>query len=216
MTAGAWKTLALCVASCLAAGCGARVTTPTTLKTVPIEKKNTHSAQTSIPMSSDGFLAGDMDAETVISTECVAAWRRELKGDTKGALKQLEDLNTKYPRMTTIAMMQGQICEHAGRKEEAVKFYRAAVRGSEFSTLHQFKLAQALRKAGKSKEAEDSYRKVVKAAPDFTPGKLGLARALFEQDQKSAEAVQLVDDVLTAHPEDQEAKALAAELKAGK
>ncbi len=216
MSSRGLRALALCLIACIGAGCNARVSTPTTLKTVPIENKNTPSANTTLSMNTDGFMAGDMDAETVIANECLAAWRKELKGKTDEALKQLEDLNAKYPKMTTIAMMQGQICDHAGRTDESVRYFRDAVRGSEFSSLHQFKLGEALRKSGKSKEAIDAYRKVLKAAPDFVPAKTGLARALLEQDKSSTEAVELVEAVLTASPNDKEALEIKSNLSASK
>ncbi len=216
MSLGALRIGTLCLVACMAAGCTARVNTPTTLKTIKVENKNSAAADSGIPMNTDGFFAGDMDAENTISTECVAAWRKELKGDTEGAMKQLEELNAKFPKMTTIAMMQGQVLSHAGRKEEAVKYFRDAVRGSEFSSLHQFKLAEALSKTGKSKEAADAYRKVLDKAPDFVPAKVGLARALFQQDKSSKEAAELLDDVLAKFPDNKEAAQLKTELAAGK
>src|SRR5271157_4725050 len=46
--------------------------------------------------------------EGSISEDCLKAWRTATAGDCKGALKQLDKLQQKYPKSTTISFMKGQ------------------------------------------------------------------------------------------------------------
>src|SRR6266849_6264446 len=42
----------------------------------------------------------DLAAEAAISKSCVEAWRKGLAGDQEGAVKQLKELDKKYPRVS--------------------------------------------------------------------------------------------------------------------
>lgn len=138
----------------------------------------------------------DMAAETIISKECLEAWRKALKGDEKGAMSQLGDLEKRYPKVSTIKFMKGQVLEHLGKGEEAVKFYRESLDNSEYSSIRQFKLAQAYVKLKKFKEAELIYRKLLKTFTDFPDAKLGLARCLIAQDTHTKEGHQLLAETV--------------------
>lgn len=138
----------------------------------------------------------DMQAEGIISKECLEAWRKALKGDEKGAMAQLDDLEKRYPKVSTVQFMKGQVLEHLGKGEEAVKYYRASLDNSEYSSIRQFKLAQAYVKLKKYKEAEGIYRKLLKTFTDFPDAKLGLARCLIAQDTHSKEGHQLLAETV--------------------
>lgn len=138
----------------------------------------------------------DMEAEGVISRECLEAWRKALKGDEKGAMSQLNDLEKRYPKVSTVQFMKGQVLEHLGKGEEALKFYQASLDNSEYSSIRQFKLAQAYVKLKKFKEAEVIYRKLLKTFTDFPDAKLGLARCLIALDTHSKEGHQLLAETV--------------------
>lgn len=138
----------------------------------------------------------DMAAEDVIAKECLQAWRKALKGDEKGSLAQLDELEKRYPKYSTIKFMKGQVLEHLGKGEEAIKYYRESLDNSEFSSIRQFKLAEALRKTKKYKDSEQLYRKLLKTFTDFPDAKLGLARCLIAQDDHSKEGHQLVAETV--------------------
>ncbi|MBU6451597.1 MAG: tetratricopeptide repeat protein [Cyanobacteria bacterium REEB67] len=131
---------------------------------------------------------GDMATMEAVSNGCLKAWRKACGGDKKGALAILGDLEKHYPGVLTVQMMTGQVYEHFGDNKEAVEHYRKAVTGSEFSSFHLFKLAEAMRKNGDHKGAAANYRKVIKMAPEFGAANLGLAKCLLAEDKQSAEA----------------------------
>lgn len=138
----------------------------------------------------------DMEAESVISKECLEAWRKALKGDEKGSMAQLDDLEKRYPKFSTIKFMKGQVLEHLGKGEEAIKYYRESLDNSEYSSIRQFKLAQALVKVKKYKDAETIYRKLFKTYNDLPDAKLGLARCVIAQDAHSKEGHQLIGETV--------------------
>ncbi|MCC7532003.1 MAG: tetratricopeptide repeat protein [Candidatus Melainabacteria bacterium] len=138
----------------------------------------------------------DMGAEEVIAKECLQAWRKAIKGDEKGAISQLDELEKRYPTYSTVKFMKGQVLEQFGRGEEAIKYYRQSLDNSEFSSIRQFKLAEALRKTKKYKDAEMIYRKLLKTFTDFPDAKLGLARCLIAQDDHSKEGHQLLEETV--------------------
>ena len=109
----------------------------------------TSERQAAQPESAQGV---DYAAETEVSEECVRAWRMALAGKVPEAMKALEALDKKYPGMKTVTNMKGQIQEHAGNKELAVKYYRAAVVGDEFDAMKVFKLAEMERKSAKTQK----------------------------------------------------------------
>ena len=148
----------------------------------------------------------DMQAEEVVSTECLKAWRKAVKGDEKTAMAELKDLEKRYPKISTIKLMMGQVAEHAGNKEDAIKYYAAALEDSEFSSIRVFKLAEALRKAGKFQEAIPHYRRLMKVSSDFMYAKLGLGACLLAIDKKSAEGATLIKETVKLASEELSSK----------
>lgn len=138
----------------------------------------------------------DMAAEGEISKQCLEAWRKAVKGDEKGSLSQLNELEKRYPKYSTIKFMKGQVLEHLGKREDAIKFYRESLDNSEFSSIRQFKLAEALRKTNKFADAEPLYRKILKSFDDFKEAKLGLAHCLIGQKKDSKEGAQLLQETV--------------------
>jgi predicted Zn-dependent protease len=149
-----------------------------------------------------------MTMEDEISTKCLAAWRTGLAGNLKEALAQLDVLAQKYPHVPTILSMQGQLLDHFGKKKEAVKYYRQAAVGREFSTLNVYKLAEDLRATKQDKEAITYYRRLLECDPKFVPGKIGLAKALLDMDKKSVEAKKELEGALAIEPDNKDAQAL--------
>lgn len=156
-------------------------------------------------------VALDMKAETVISTECLEAWRKALKGDEKGAMSQLKSLEKRYPKVSTIQMMMGQCLEHLGKREEALKYYRASLEESQFSSIRVFKLAEALRKSGKYEEAKQHYERLMRTHPGFPSAKIGLAVCLKAEknveaaDKQLSETVKLASDLLKSQKPEERA-----------
>ncbi len=138
----------------------------------------------------------DMGAEEVIAKECLEAWRKALKGDGKGAMNQLNDLEKRYPTYSTIKFMKGQVLERLGKGEESIKYYRESLDNSEFSSIRQFKLAEALRKMKKVQRRGADISETFKSFTDFPDAKLGLARCLISQDNTSKEGHQLLEETV--------------------
>jgi tetratricopeptide (TPR) repeat protein len=162
------------------------------------------------PDFSQGLSETDLQAEAAVDQKCVEAWRIGIAGDPEGAIKQLKELDKEYPRVSTVHFMLGQVLERAGRKKEAVTYYRDAVRQFEFDSMHLFRLAEAMRTTGDARGAIPYYRKLLKGAPEFAEGKLGLAKALLQVDPNSQEAKEEIKQVLQEQPKNKEALALSA------
>jgi predicted Zn-dependent protease len=149
-----------------------------------------------------------MVMEDEISTKCLAAWRIGIAGDLKTAMAQLDALSQKYPKVPTILSMQGQLLDHFGKKQEAIKYYRKAGGGREFSTLNEFKLAEDLRKTKQDKEAIVYYRRLLECDSKFVPAKIGLAKTLLDIDKSSLEAKKELEAALAIEPNNKEAQEL--------
>ncbi len=158
----------------------------------------------------------DLVAEEAIAKSSLEAWRKGLAGDVDGAMKQLEELNKKYPKAITVRFMMGQVLDHSGRKAEAVKHYREAVKQSQFNRMYIFKLAESLRTTGDAKGAAENYRELLALDPTFAPAKVGLAKALWMQDKDSQEARKQVEEALAIDPTSKDAKSFLAEMDAPK
>jgi tetratricopeptide (TPR) repeat protein len=154
----------------------------------------------------------DMEAEEVVSKGCVEAWRNAIAGDQAGAMRQLEDLDKRYPKVVTIQFMMGQVLERGGKKQEAIAHYRAAVKDSRFNMMYLFKLAESLRTTGDAKGAAENYRQLIGLNPGFAPARLGLARALFMLDKDSSEARQEAERALALDPSSKETKDFLSEM----
>jgi len=158
---------------------------------------------------------GDMATMEVVSNGCLKAWRMACRGDEKGSLAVLEDLDKHYPGVLSIQRMEGQVYEHFGRNDLAVVHYRKALNGNEFSSFHAFKLAEAMRKNGDYKGAEDYYRKILAKTPQFGAAALGLAKCLLVADKQSGEARNLLSQAATDPLVSKEAQTLLDKLEPG-
>jgi len=163
----------------------------------------------------------DYAAETEVSEKSLTAWRLGLAGHVDQAMNTLDDLDKKYPNMKTVSFMKGQVQEHAGHKEEALKFYKQAIVGNEFDAMEIFKLAELERETGKNAQAITDYHKLLNVSPSFAPGQLGLAKACLKDDPHSNEARQCLQQVVDGDPEGkeksaQEALQLLQQLVSGK
>ncbi len=176
----------------------------------PTRSRETASLVSAQNQQLSGFNA---EVETAVADQSLIAWRKATKGDEKGALAMLDDLDRKYPDILTLKFMRGQVLEHFGRKKEALKYYQQAVTGNEFSSLKLFKLAEIKRTTGDAKGSIEDYKMLIQRAPAFMPAKLGLAEALITLDKNSSEAKNLIDEVLASEPENKEAKALQLRFK---
>jgi len=157
---------------------------------------------------SENSLDAEMTIEGEVSGACVHAWRTGLAGDKKGALAELDALSQKYPNVSTVSFMKGQVLAHFGDKEEAIKYYRQAATDKEFSAVRVFKLAEELRAVKRDKEAVIEYRRLLACQPDFVPGKVGLAKVLLDQDKSSAEAKKELESALSIEPKNKDAQEL--------
>jgi len=197
----------------LVCGCTSSIKTdPTKLSRVEIQNQPEVRPQTAGAMQKDGVYSPqvasaeatangtqvvvDMDAERAIAKESLEAWRKCLKGDEKGAIAQLDDLEKRFPKISTVKFMKGQVYEHIGKKDLAIHFYRESLDNSEFSSIRQFKLAEALRSGKQYKEAGEIYRKLLKTFSDLPDAKLGLALCLIAQDKNSKEGHQVLAETV--------------------
>jgi tetratricopeptide (TPR) repeat protein len=146
--------------------------------------------------------------EGAISEDCLKAWRTATAGDCKGALKQLEKLQQKYPKSTTISFMKGQVLERSGDKKAAIKYYREGIRDNEYSSIQRFKLAEALRTTGDTAAATQEYRQLIKESPQFLYARIGLAKTLQAKAPQSVEAMEQLNEILKLDPENREALAM--------
>jgi len=151
----------------------------------------------------------------VVSNECLKAWRMACKGDEKGSMAALEDLDRRYPGVLTIQMMEGQVCEHFGHMELAIQHYRKAANGNEFGGMQVFKLAEAMRKNGDYKGAQVQYRKILAKSPQFASASLGLAKCLLVADKQNIEARNLLSQAASDPLTGKEAQALLDKLEPG-
>jgi len=163
--------------------------------------------------SNDSTFQSELEMEAAVSDRCTEAWRKEIKGDTEGALSELDELGRLYPHSNTVSMMKGQVLEHSGNKVKAIEFYRTATTGNELMDIHTFKLAELLRTTGDIKGAIAEYRKLLKGSPDFSYAHLGLAKCLRIQNPSSQEASSEIEMVLKQDPENKEALALKSGSK---
>jgi tetratricopeptide (TPR) repeat protein len=191
-------------------GCSGNVRTPSELPVV----------NTAAPSQQGGAQIGEssisQEAEEAVSEGCVQAWRKALHGDEEGAMKQLTELDNKYPKVITVRFMMGQVKEHVGKKKEALQYYRDAVGKSRFNSMYLFKLAEAERTAGNAKESIQHYRQLIQMNPQFVPGKLGLAHALYDVDATSSEVRKELKEVLAIEPDNKEAQEFQRSLDKGK
>jgi tetratricopeptide (TPR) repeat protein len=169
--------------------------------------RNDPAAPQLLPDTTDG------EKDAALSEGCVEAWRKALKGDEAGAMKQLQELDKRYPQAVTVKFMMGQVADHSGKKKQAAEYYRQAVGKSRFNSMYLFKLAESLRTAGNVKEAAPRYRELIALNPDFVPARVGLAECLWKSDKTSQEARQQVQKALELDPKNQKALELSQELR---
>jgi tetratricopeptide (TPR) repeat protein len=159
------------------------VTVTTTL--CACSRKVSTGAQEDAPVPANGNIAGgnqtlaqaaeqqpmagnthfDMAAEDAIANSCIHAWRKAVNDqDEKAAMAELLSLEAKYPQVSTIPLMMGQVKTHFKKNKEAIFFFEKALKGSEFSTMHRIKLAQAYKNDGQYAKAVKQYEQILKRA----------------------------------------------------
>lgn len=107
----------------------------------------------------------DMASEDAIANSCIHAWRKAVnEQDEKAAMAELLALEAKYPQVSTISLMMGQVKTHFKKNKEAIIFFEKALKGSEFSTMHRIKLAQAYKNDGQYAKAVKLYQQILKRA----------------------------------------------------
>lgn len=139
-------------------------------------------------------------------------WKKQREADEKEATAQLTDLQQRYPQSSTVNLMLGQVKEHFGKHDEAVKYFQAAMEHNTNNSMYLFKLAQSEAKAGHTDEAIRDYRKLLEHNSGMPEGEIeiGLARQLLKKDPNSKEARELLNGVLKREPENRAAKELLA------
>lgn len=154
----------------------------------------------------------DPEMDSAVAEGCLAAWRKAIDGKVDAAMADLKALDEAHPKTGTIALMMGQVMEHAGRKKEAAGYYKEAVNRSRFSSLYLFKYAEQLRKSGDAKASIPEYRTLLKQTPNFAPAHIGLAQSLLTLDKNSKEAREEIKQALILEPENTDAKQLSKQV----
>lgn len=157
--------------------------------------------------------SSDGESDEALANGCVHAWRTALSGKEKESMAELKALDKRYPRAITIKFMMGQVEARCGKKKESVEYFRQAVTKSRFNSMYLFKLAESLRTTGDAQEAIIRYRELIKLNPEFAPGRIGLAKALYDEDQNSREAREQLRAALDLEPDNRDARAFARQLK---
>jgi predicted Zn-dependent protease len=151
----------------------------------------------------------DADAEETIATDTLTAWRVAVKhakqgstpaaqwkaqreADEKESLRLLQDLEQRYPKSSTVQFMIGQVEDHFGKHDEAVKRFHNATENNTHNSMYLFKLAQAESKARQYDKAIEHYRAILKQMPEDSDVKTALAQTLLLKDPDSKEAKQLL------------------------
>lgn len=139
-----------------------------------------------------------------------ADWNKQRQSDESSATAQLNDLQTRYPKSSTVNLMLGQVKEHFGKHEEALKYFQAAMDNNTNNSMYLFKLAHAEAEAGHTDEAIRDYRKLLEHNQGMPNGEIeiGLATQLMKKDPKSKEARELLEGVLQREPDNTRAKEL--------
>jgi len=171
----------------------------------------------------------DADAEQTVSERVLKAWRvatshdkhgemtkdawdKQRKLDEKESIAQLDVLEKSFPSQSSILLMKGQVYEHFGNHEQAIKHYRESSNRNLVNSMSLFKLAEEERKADHIDQAIIDYRRLAEVAPGFPAGQVGLARCLLLKDPKSAEAKKLIKSVLEQNPDDKDAAELMQKI----
>ncbi len=153
----------------------------------------------------------DMAAEAEVAQQCQIAWRLALAHKEPQAMSILNKLAIKYPRMSTIDLMIGQVEEYSGKNDEAVKYFQKSVKNCEFSSLRLFKLANSLMNSNRPKEALVYYNKLIERIPKFAPAHLGVAKALSQMHSNDKARINKeLSIVLEIEPDNSEAKTMMA------
>jgi tetratricopeptide (TPR) repeat protein len=201
------RSIAVVLCCALLGACSGRIST----KDVPAENIEVTS-QSRLP-SPQEMSQATYAVEAAIADGCLKAWRTAIAGDYKGALKQLDELQHRYPKSPTISSMKAQVLDLSGDKKGAAQYYREGIRDNEFGFIQRFKLAEVLRTTGDIKNAEKEYRLIIKTSPEFLDARLGLAKVLRKSDPSSKEAEQELREILKIDNENKEALAMLEEME---
>lgn len=165
--------------------------------------QNNHPGNVASNAESQGAAKRNMQEEMAVVGDIRKAWKlAAVKNDKKGALEILEKLDKEHPGISTVQMMMGQVEEHFGDHEAAIKHYRKAYNVNQFSSMQTYKLATSLRKSGDAKGSIVYYKKLEKrlesAVNEYKEDsykallvsvRLGLAEALIESGSKPDEVL---------------------------
>jgi predicted Zn-dependent protease len=189
--------------------CSTNMQTPSQEKLSTVQTGAVLTAQESNSATQMEEESSAADANPKISDGCLAAWRQAIAGDEKGAMNKLTALDAEFPRSTSVQLMMGQVCNHFGKKKEAVAHYHLTVSRSLSNPVFIYKLAESMRTSGDAAGSIVQFRKALSISPDFAPAKIGLAKALLKLDKNSVEARTQIKEVLAQDPNDKDAKSLA-------
>ena len=122
------------------------------------------------------------------------------RGDIEEASQWYEKAIQKFPSFLRAYKNLGMIDVRSGRHEQALKSLTKAVELGENSGLTYGLLGYAYAATGNYLAAESGFRKAILLQPESSDWKLGLTRALFEQ-QRFGETVTLCNQLITENPE---------------
>ena len=117
------------------------------------------------------------------------------------AIRHFEDLASEYPDDPRVLLYLAGAYDSAGREEQAVAPYRAALAGGldEEETLRALiQLASTLRNLDQDQEAVDILTKLCAEHPEHRAGRAFLALALTSAGKAEAAVVELLDLLLTS------------------
>lgn len=157
------------------------------------------------------FIGEDIDAcirafEKIAGPEATARFDYELgvlfmqKNDVEKAREALLRAVTKFDRFLRAHSNLGLLYTRINRTREAIPHITKAMALGQASEELYGMLAYCHLQNGDSLSAETAYRNAIMLGPDTLDWKTGLAQALFNQ-QKAAEAVALLDELLKQNPQ---------------
>ncbi len=117
------------------------------------------------------------------------------------ALRLLDVLLRREPEQPTFLRRKGQLLLRLGRREEALKVLREAVRGAERDPQAHFEVAEALRAGGAYPDAIGYYQQGLALDPRARHGRLALAETLLLAG-KYTDVLGIVDPLLKEDPND--------------
>lgn len=206
--------------SVLLSSCASSVQTPQGLATVKIQ-----------PAAGDGNMVAsagsgeklDLATDEIICKRSMEAWNTALahdkhdgisdqewqslrKKDEAESMKLLSALSERYPRVSYIKLMMGQVQQHFGHKEEAAKYYEESTLQNRRDPIIVFKAAEMRRQGGDNARALKYYRQVQELTKDFPGARLGEALCLSADKATEAEGKKILQELVAKNPDDKAAQ----------